>query len=286
MKTNNVILFLMGPTGIGKSYLSLELANILNINIISVDSSMVYRHMDIGTSKPNKVELMNYKHYLINIRDPNVSYSVGEFCKDAYKIINFSFNTNKIPCFIGGSMMYFWYFQNNLYKFLNEYYIFKSKYLNTCNLNLYKSYYKKYFYNYNIDYIQACFIDYYFNNYSIINIAIVPTCKFDLYNKIRQRYNNMLSLGFIEEVKYLYDRGDLSLNNVSMKSIGYRQIWHYLDNKISFYDTSDIIIKMTNYLVKRQLTWLNSWKNKIYFIENDELSIANKIKNLVLCKKI
>ena len=108
---NRLLMFLMGPTSGGKTDLAIEVAQRLDIEIISVDSAMIYREMDIGTDKPNSKILSKIKHHLIDIRDPNENYNVGDFYQDAHRLINEIHKRKKIPLFVGGTLMYF----NQLY---------------------------------------------------------------------------------------------------------------------------------------------------------------------------
>ncbi len=105
------ILSIIGPTSIGKTQLAFEIEKRFPVEIISVDSAMIYREMNIGTDKPDEEALLNIKHHLINIKDPNENYNVGSFCQDAQNLINNLHLRNKIPMFVGGTLMYF----NQLY---------------------------------------------------------------------------------------------------------------------------------------------------------------------------
>ncbi|HFL8824149.1 MAG TPA: tRNA (adenosine(37)-N6)-dimethylallyltransferase MiaA [Candidatus Azoamicus sp. OHIO1] len=308
MFDNKVILFLMGPTCVGKSFLSIELFRRCSINIINMDSSMIYRYMNIGTSKPTNDELALFKHYLIDIKDPVEFYSVGDFCRDAVSIINICLLEKKIPCFVGGTMMYSWYLQHGLFSIPKVDPDIRNIMSHFCDLyGLSFLYDKLRFVNpvlaknigyndkqrviralemsYSVlnnkhdnDYLK---LNYFANNWKIINIGIVPFSKFDLCDRIEKRFDLMLKLGFIDEVRNLYNRGDLNSKMSSVRSIGYKQIWNYLENKISFSDLRNQSIKDTICLVKRQLTWLKKWKNKIYYIFDNDSNIINTIMKLL-----
>lgn len=110
----SLVIFLMGPTASGKSSLAMKLKEVLPIELISVDSALIYRGMNIGTAKPSNVELLKYPHFLVNIKEPEEIYSVGEFYKDVLKIIKLVHLRNRIPLLVGGTMFYFKMLLNGL----------------------------------------------------------------------------------------------------------------------------------------------------------------------------
>lgn len=231
------IFCLFGPTCVGKTDIALFLSEKLPIEIISVDSGMFYKYLDIGTGKPSKNILGNVKHHLINIRNPEETYSIFDFCVDVFLILESSFKRNVIPVFVGGSMMYFWALQSGF------------------------------------------FFD--FRKFNFINIAIVPVDKYKLYNKIKERFYKMLELGFIDEVRYLYSRKNLNFNNCSMKSIGYKDIWLYLDGKIPFEETKNSIINSTIELSIKQMVWIKKWNGNLFYIENKNNGVVKVISDFM-----
>ncbi len=293
---------ILGPTGIGKSLISMKLCEIFPFEIISVDSALVYKDLNIGVNKPSKDELKLFTHYLINIKDPKDYYSVNNFFFDIkeilYKII---FIRKKIPLLVGGTMMYYNVLFNGL-NLLPDPNINIRKYINY----LFTIYGSKYVFNIlkNIDYKSSCklhyndkyrimrYLEIYFItgkkisflkqnnklklNYNFIKLIIFPSNISLLHKTIKIRFFNMLKNGFKNEVKKLYYRSDLNINSPFMKCIGYKQMWLYLDNKISYVEMINISINKTIYLVKKQLTWLKKFKN-ICFLFKQEKDLLKKI---------
>ncbi|ACL30355.1 tRNA (adenosine(37)-N6)-dimethylallyltransferase MiaA [Buchnera aphidicola] len=274
----------MGPTACGKSQLAICLRKYLSIELISVDSALIYRGMDIGTDKPSFSDLYNHPHRLLNIKDPVENYSAAEFQKDVLREIDEIIKLGKIPCLVGGSMFYYNVLLHGL-SILPPSNIKLREYL------IQKSYEKNYLYKKLklIDPISASRIHkndfqrliraleiFYLsgksltelkkkNNYklpyNIFQFAIIPPNKEWLNNKIELRIKKMLMLGFQKEVEILFLRGDLHKNLPSIRCIGYRQMWEYLEYKNSYKDMFNKTIHATRKLAKHQLTWLKNWKN-------------------------
>ncbi len=303
---NKNVFCILGPTGIGKSFISMELCNLFPLEIISVDSVLIYKYLDIGTAKPSKKELIKYPHKLINILDPKEYYSVNNFFYDVKKEINCIFIKNNIPFLVGGSMMYFNVLFNGLYN-LPKTNINIRKYINL----LFKNYGNKYVFNilkkvdllsskkihYNDKYRIIRNLEIFFIskksvsflkkknknklNFKFHKIILLPSNKNVLYKIIKNRFYNMLNLGFENEVLYLYNRGDLNINMTSIKSIGYKQMWLYIQNKISYNQMIEYTINSTFHLIKKQIVWLKKWFNS-YIIEVDNYkNCIKKIYNYI-----
>ncbi len=300
------IFCILGPTGIGKSNISIELCNLLPFEIISVDSLLVYKYLDIGTSKPSKEELKKYSHKLINIIDPKEYYSVNNFFYDVKREINIIHNNNNIPLLVGGSMMYYNILFNGLYNLPKSNFNIR----NYINL-LFKNYGNKYVYNLfkKIDLLSSKKIHYndkyriirnleiffisrknvsYFKkknknklNYIFHKIIILPSNKYVLFKFIKNRFYRMLKLGFENEVLYLYNRGDLNITMPSIKSIGYKQMWLYIQNKISYNKMIDDVIINNIFLIKKQITWLKKWLNSYIIILDNYNNCIKKIYNYI-----
>jgi tRNA dimethylallyltransferase len=288
-ENSRTIICLMGPTASGKTDLALELVQKYPFEIISVDSAMIYRDMNIGTAKPTADILKIAPHHLINIRDPAEAYSAANFVEDATRAIEKIFANKKIPLLVGGTMMYFHALQQGLAVMpaasaeirekLNQ--EIQEKGLAELHARLQK-----------IDPIAAARIhsndsqriqralEVYEltgknisswqkenssaeKNFKIMNLAIVPDDRKILHDRIAVRFQKMLDEGFVEEVKKLFDRGDLNLAMPSMRSVGYRQVWEYLLGNDSFDEMREKGIIATRQLAKRQLTWLRSWENPV-----------------------
>ncbi len=300
------IFCILGPSGIGKSNISIELCNLLPLEIISVDSLLIYKYLDIGTSKPSKKELKKYSHKLIDIIDPKEYYSVNNFFYDVKREINIIYNNNNIPLLVGGSMMYYNVLFNGLYNLPRSNFNIR----NYINL-LFKNYGNKYVYNLfkKIDLLSSKKIHYndryritrnleiffisrknisYFKkkekqrlNYIFHKIIILPSNKYILFKLIKKRFYKMLKLGFENEVLYLYNRGDLNITMPSIKSIGYKQMWLYFQNKISYNEMINDTIMNNIFLIKKQITWLKKWLNSYIIILDNYNNCIKKIYNYI-----
>ncbi len=300
------VICVMGPTAAGKTDIAVKLVQALPCDIISVDSAMIYRGMDIGTAKPGADIQAIAPHRLLDICDPAESYSAGQFRTDALREINDIIQHNRIPLLVGGTMLYFHVLQNGLAQLpqannaVREYINQEAQQLGWPALHerLQK-----------IDPIAAARI--HPNDpqrlqraleihaitgktlttllqeqtenklpYEFINIAIAPTDKQLLHAKIALRFNAMLEQGFIEEVEKLYQRGDLQADLPAIRAVGYRQVWDYLANKITEAEMQERAIIATRQLAKRQMTWLRSWQDLQWFVSEDIDSFNSILKFL------
>jgi tRNA dimethylallyltransferase len=279
-------LFLMGPTASGKTELAIELCENLPCEIISVDSALIYRGMDIGTAKPNAAELQRAPHRLIDILDPAQRYSVAEFRKDALLAMQDITARGKIPLLVGGTMMYYKALidglsplpesDQNVRKTIEA----KAEKLGWEELHQQLAHIdptsaKRIHPNDPQRLIRALEVYHLTNRsmtdlmatksapipYNIRQFCIAPDDRKVLHQRIAQRFQQMVDTGFQDEVEKLRARDDLHLNLPSIRCVGYRQMWQYLDGD---YDFSEMIAKSvaaTRQLAKRQLTWLRGWEN-------------------------
>ncbi|WP_367678491.1 tRNA (adenosine(37)-N6)-dimethylallyltransferase MiaA [Buchnera aphidicola] len=295
----------MGPTASGKSSIAMQLRSYLPIELISVDSALIYTGMDIGTSKPNASELKKHPHKLIDIRDPSDFYSVLDFRNDALKAIEEIFNMNKIPCLVGGTMFYYHVLLNGIS------YLPKSNIILRNKLLCYKNLYDNNFLHQLLSYLdvqtsykihvndtqrllralEICLITgkkmnqlknkKFFNfPYSVVQIVIIKN-QFCLMRNIERRIYSMLNNGLELEVRRLFERGDLNLNLPSMRCIGYRQMWLYFLNKLSYNEMIQKIITATWQLSKRQMTWLKRWNNLNFIYDMDIESCIDIILKII-----
>jgi len=302
----NHIICLMGPTASGKTKLAIELAQNFPCEIISVDSGMIYRGMDIGTAKPTSEELTITPHHLINILDPSDSYSVAQFRVDALQIINEILGRGKIPLLVGGTMLYFKVLQNGISKLPSANLDVRAKLEKEIEDFGLRALYERLLV---IDPITAQRIDlndtqriqralevyelsgktmseWFSENvvqplqYKILNLIIAPAQRYILREKIAKRLEMMFRCGFISEVEKLYTRGDLHKDLPSMRAVGYRQIWRYLAGELTYDAMYELIGIATNQLAKRQLTWLRSWSDAEWFDSEGE-ELPEKILRLI-----
>ncbi|WP_300410523.1 tRNA (adenosine(37)-N6)-dimethylallyltransferase MiaA [Lagierella sp.] len=299
------VLLIVGPTGVGKTKLSLILANLLQTEIISADSMQIYRGMDIGTAKVSKEMQKKIKHYLIDIVKPDQEYNVSNFQKDAFTIIDQMLQKNKIPIIVGGTGLYInsivyelnfekgepdeeyrdklWdsYDAKGINPILDKLHQVDPESLKTIDKNNVKRIIRALEYNHttgklyseNSKNFRQENIDYNFHIYCLYEDRA------KLYDRINCRVDTMISEGLIDEVKTLlmmYDK-----NNIAFKAIGYKEVIDYLDNEISFEEMLMLLKRNSRRLAKRQYTWFRRDK-RIKWIDIEEYDydfdkIANKI---------
>lgn len=307
-------LFLMGPTASGKTDLAIALRQQLPVEVISVDSALIYRQMDIGTAKPSAAELALAPHRLIDILDPSESYSVMNFREDALREMAAITAQGKIPLLVGGTMLY--------YKALLE----GLSPLPSANMEIRADIEAKASqYGWpalhqdlqRIDPTAAQRINpndsqrisralevFYISGktmttlteqqgeaipYDILQFAIAPQERSVLHQRIEQRFEKMMALGFEQEVRCLFERGDLHAELPSIRCVGYRQLWEYLTGEISLDEAVFKGICATRQLAKRQITWLRGWGSELTWLDSLEPrsaegkmieKIAQKFNNL------
>ncbi len=285
------VVCLMGPTASGKTGLAVELAENHNFEIISVDSALVYKGMDIGTAKPDAELLARAPHRLIDIIDPLESYSAADFVLDAVEQSQEILAKGKTPLLVGGTMMYF----NALQKGLAE--------MPTADAGLRAEIEKEalekgwpVLHNelQQIDpeaalrihpndpqRLQRAIEVYRLTGktmtqlwseqgtvslpFEMINVAVMPKERSVLHQRIEQRFSEMMEQGFLDEVEGFYRRGDLSIDMPSMRCVGYRQLWQHLDGVDSLDDAIFKGVVASRQLAKRQLTWLRGWEDLMIF---------------------
>lgn len=277
---------LMGPTAAGKTDLAIALHEHLGAEIISVDSALVYRHMDIGTAKPSAEELARAPHRLLDIRDPAHPYSAADFVKDAKAAMAEIISRGKTPLLVGGTMLYFkalleglspmpaadaqlrqaiekeasergWPHMHALLAAVDPQTAERlhpnhSQRIGRA-LEVYRASGKP------MSYWQSESGSGAFEEFDWVQIALAPRQRVVLHQRIEQRFELMLQLGFVDEVQALFKRGDLHEGLPSIRAVGYRQVWQYLQGQCSFDDMRAKGVAATRQLAKRQLTWLRSW---------------------------
>lgn len=280
----NQAIFLMGPTAIGKTELALRLSQIYPSEIISVDSALIYQDLDIGSAKPSLGELASVPHHLVNIISPLESYSVADFHLNCNRLIAEINQRGRLPILIGGTMLYF----NALISGISE--------LPAANLELRAELDKEFAkYGNQVMYQRLLKLDEIsarkiavndtqrlqraleisilcqkpmsqvqtesklpgLVNCNYLPLAILPTNRELLQQRINDRFNKMLNLGFVAEVQQLQLKyPGLTARHNSMRCVGYRQVWDYLANRLSYAELIEQGQAATRQLAKRQLTWL------------------------------
>ncbi|AKQ33643.1 tRNA dimethylallyltransferase [Candidatus Coxiella mudrowiae] len=289
------VVCLMGPTASGKTQLAITLTQLLPFEIISVDSAMAYRGLDIGTAKPTLQELKSTPHHLIDICEPEVPYSAGQFYKDALKEIELIHAKNRIPLLVGGAMLYFHALEHGfsdlpiaqpmirkkikkeaeekgwlaLYEKLKKIDPKSALQINQNDaqriqraLEVYETTGQPLSNYQNLKRLGAL-------PYQFINIIVSPTNREDLHQRIEKRFDQMLQEDFLEEVKQLYQR-NLNPTLPALRTVGYRQAWQYLEGDSDYETMRYKAIVATRQLAKRQLTWLRQWPYAKWFDSNRE----------------
>ena len=286
-------IFLMGPTASGKTDLAIQLRNQLPVEVISVDSALIYKGMDIGTAKPSKEELELAPHRLIDILDPSGSYSAMNFRADALREMADITAQGKIPLLVGGTMLYYKALIEGLSPLPSADENIRAELEQKAAQQGWAALHTELT---KIDPISAARINpsdsqrinralevFYITGksltelteekgealpYDFVQFAIAPQDRYILHDRIEQRFHKMIELGFQAEVEKLYARGDLNINLPSIRCVGYRQMWEYLQGD---YDHEEMIFRgicATRQLAKRQLTWLRGWKTPIQWLDS------------------
>ncbi len=300
------ILCLMGPTASGKTPLAVELVKRFPCEIISVDSAMVYRGMNIGTAKPTADILQTAPHRLIDLLDPKDSYSAGQFRSDALHEIDDIIAHGHIPLLVGGTMLYFRVLQQGIAKLPKADKPLRAELQARAAHEGWESLHALLM---SIDPDAATHIqprdgqriqralEVYLltgktisawqreetnplSGYGIYHFALAPSDRARLHERITSRFNQMLERGFIQEVEQLYARGDLTPDLPAMRSVGYRQAWDYLSGQINFNTMQETAIAATRQLAKRQLTWLRSWE-ELTWLDADDKHLFDQAAHLV-----
>lgn len=291
MQKKPIIVCLMGPTASGKTQLAVHLTQQFPFEIISVDSAMIYRGMDIGTAKPGSDILRIAPHRLINIRDPHEAYSAAQFRTDALHEILEILKQGKIPLLVGGTMLYFRALQKGIAAMPSADTECRTQLTEEAQQLGWPALHKELqaidpeaadrIHPHDSQRIQRALEVYRLSGKSLsewqkqqakeaeqfetINIVVAPEDRAILHERIVIRFKQMLAEGLVDEVKRLYARGDLNLTMPAIRSVGYRQVWEYLQGKYSYEEMCEKGIIATRQLAKRQLTWLRSWPNTAWF---------------------
>ncbi len=296
------VLAIMGPTASGKSALSMALADVLPVEIISVDSALIYRQLDIGSAKPTAEEMTKVPHHLINTHNPDESYSASEFVEDVHRLVKDIFARDKLPVLVGGTMMYF----NALQQGLND--------LPAANEEVREKLQQQWQENPQALHLRLAEIDpesaerihpndpqrltralevyeisgktltehralqkNALSEFELVKIGLLTEDRKALHAQIGKRFDQMLEEGFLDEVKSLYAQPNLTSDMNAMRSVGYRQAWEYLDG---IWDYETFIEKgktATRQLAKRQFTWLRK-EPELIMIDPFATSLAQRLE--------
>lgn len=287
-------IFLMGPTASGKTAQAIALRQKVPVEIISVDSALIYKGMDIGTAKPSAEELALAPHRLLDIRDPSEAYSAAEFRRDALKEMDEITRSGKIPLLVGGTMLYF----KALLEGLSPLPAADAEIRRQIEERAARE-------GWEVLHQELCRIDpeaghrihpndpqrlsralevFYISGktltgltktsgealpYDVTQFAIAPSDRERLHQRIELRFQQMLASGFEDEVRELFARGDLHTDMPSIRCVGYRQMWSWLADEISYDEMVFRGVCATRQLAKRQITWLRGWQN-VHWLDSDQ----------------
>lgn len=285
------ILCLSGPTAAGKSASTLAIASHWPVEIITVDSATIYRGMDIGTAKPSREEQAQVPQHLLDIRDPSESYSAAEFCNDATTLIEQIRSRGRIPLLCGGTMMYYKALREGLNDLPGADQALRAELEAEAEKSGWPALHARLA---EVDPVTAArlapndsqriqrALEIWHlsgqpmsvllqhgrpgapqSDHQYVTISLEPSDRLALHQRIAQRYQQMLEHGLVEEVRHLYERGDLHPGLPSVRCVGYRQLWDYLDGKIDKTQAIEQAIAATRQLAKRQLTWLRAQPDRI-----------------------
>ena len=309
-------LFLMGPTASGKTALAVEMVQRLPVEIISVDSALIYRDMDIGTAKPDAATLAVAPHRLIDFLDPAESYSAAQFRQDALREMADIQQRGKVPLLVGGTMLYFKVLAEGIAELPSADPDLRQQLLAEAQqrgwpemhaelqqidpesaarihpndpqrlqraLEVYRGTGKT------LSYWQARQRQGHEEGpwgggepfpYQVVNMAVCPEQRSVLHERIALRFDQMLAAGFMAEVEALYQRGDLTPDMPSVRAVGYRQAWDCISGKISYPEMRERGIIATRQLAKRQITWLRGWQD-LHWFDSPDPNLFEKVLKIL-----
>ena len=290
---------LMGPTASGKTDIAISLCKRFPFEIISVDSALVYRGMDIGTAKPNAATLERFVHRLVDIREPEEPYSAGEFVRDATQAMEECFAAGRVPLLTGGTLMYFRALTQGIARLPTADADIRRTIDSEARTNGWPAMHAELAQvdpktaarlnpndSQRIQRALEVFLisgepmskwqdrtkaDHDGRDIEFVRIGLQPAPREVLHERIEQRLNIMINNGFLDEVNVLRERKQLTRDAPSMRSVGYRQFWSHALGEVSFEEARYKALVATRQLAKRQLTWLRSEKSLTSFdpLEDD-----------------
>lgn len=304
------LLVITGVTATGKTDLAMRLADRLPVHLISVDSAMVYRGMDIGTAKPSSAELDRYPHALIDIRDPVQAYTVADFVTDADREVAWAFENGRIPVLVGGTMMYLRAFRDGLDEIPSSTADVRALVAERAVQEGWPALHAELMTG---DPVAAAGI--HPNNPQRLaralevllltgrplssywgtarSAAARHSCRLTevwldwperqtVHERIVQRLDRMLASGFIDEVSRLRDRDDLHAGLPALRAVGYRQVWNFLDEKLTADQMRHDILVATRGLARRQYTWLRAWTQLLRLSAGEPAAAVEQVARLAI----
>ncbi len=300
------VIFLMGPTATGKTEIAVSLSRQNPIDVISVDSAMVYRGMDIGTAKPSKVLLKEVPHRLIDICEPDETYSAAKFRLDALLAINEIHSQNRIPLLVGGTGLYFRALETGISDLPDADAEVRQQLESEAEQIGWQAMHRRLaeidpasaerIHSNDPQRIQRALeiyeisgrsmTDHYEDEttnpfpFEVIKIILNPDDRSILHERIKHRFLNMLDEGLVEEVRTFHENKRFIGSLPSMRTVGYRQVWNYLDGETDYEEMIEKGIIATRQLAKRQMTWLRKEENGIW-LDCDASGLFGKIQGIL-----
>lgn len=300
------VIFLMGPTATGKTNIAAELFKRLPIELISVDSALVYRGMDIGTAKPSREFLNNAPHRLIDICEPDETYSAARFRNDALLAIDEIHSKNRTPLLVGGTGLYFRALESGISDLPDADAEIRQRLESEARDIGWQAMHDRLA---EIDPVSAerihpndpqriqraleiyeisgrSMTDHYDDGdvsplpFELIKIILNPGNRSRLHERIEHRFMKMLDEGLVDEVRAFHANGRFSGSLPAMRMVGYRQVWNYLDGKSDYEEMVEKGIAATRQLAKRQMTWLRKEENGVW-LDSDESGLLDKIRGIL-----
>ncbi|MEC5317528.1 tRNA (adenosine(37)-N6)-dimethylallyltransferase MiaA [Brenneria populi subsp. brevivirga] len=299
-------IFIMGPTASGKTALAMALRRYLPVELISVDSALIYKGMDIGTAKPSADELAQAPHRLIDILDPAESYSAADFRRDALAEMAQISAAGRIPLLVGGTMLYFKALLEGLSPLPSADEAVRRRIETQAREIGWEAMHRRLC---EIDPVAAARIhpndpqrlsralEVFFVSgntlteltktagealpYNVHQFAIAPATRELLHQRIALRFQQMLTAGFEAEARVLFARGDLHNELPSIRCVGYRQMWSYLSGEIDYDEMVYRGICATRQLAKRQMTWLRGWNDACWLDSEKPQEALDKVIQVV-----
>lgn len=287
------VVVIIGPTAVGKTDAAMKLQDHLGgqskAQLISADSAMIYKGMDVGTAKPSAEELAAYPHKLVSILDPKEIYSAADFVRDADRCIFEAFAQNKMPIIVGGTMLYVKCFLDGIAQLPDADEAIRSQLVEELSVrggqalhdelaaidpaaaaNIHPNNHQRLLRGLEVVRLTGKPLSSQWIEQAgaaatarlgakIVLLGILPSQRAVLHQRIEGRFDQMLDSGFVEEVKALRQRGDLHEDLPSVRAVGYRQCWQFLAGAIDARTMRDKAVVATRQLAKRQMTWMRQW---------------------------
>lgn len=300
------IIFLMGPTAVGKSALAIDIARRVNAEIVSVDSAQVYRGLDIGTAKPSQALRAELPHRLIDVCEPSETYSAARFRSDALAAIQDIITRGNTPLLVGGTGLYFRALEYGLSALPPANAAIRARIEAEAHARGWPALHARLreidpaaaarVHSNDPQRIQRALEVYELTGipltalqskrqpepfpFRVVKITVTLEDRVELGRRIESRFLRMLARGLVDEVERLYQRGDLHVGLPAVRAVGYRQLWEYLGGAVAYRDAVERAITATRQYAKRQMTWLRNEPN-VMELRTEDTALLDKALKLI-----